>query len=127
MDECILRLSYHTSVTTHIHTPHNHICTSVCTMNSRLARMFLTHSYTLTVFALGICCNIISSAMYVPVRPTPALNTSETHSNSHYTLVNRCLVYLQWTSMGGLCWFCTWACLTFLIRAMTDVANCGTP
>ena len=67
------------------HTPHNHICTSVCTMNSRLARIFLTHSYTLTVFVLGICCNIISNAMYVPVRPTPALNTSKTHSNSHCT------------------------------------------
>ena len=79
---CACYITHHLQ---HTYILHNNICTSVCTMNIRLARMLLTHSYTLTVFMLSICCNIISNAMYVPVRPTPALNTSKTHS-SHYTL-----------------------------------------
>ena len=59
-------------------------------MNSRLARMFLTHSYTLTVFVFGICCNIISRAMYVPVRPTPALCTKMNNSQTYESFWHTC-------------------------------------
>ena len=98
--------------------------TVVWTIFMRCCLILLMTPDTSTIFSFSTCSRIVSMAMNVPVRPTPALESMDSWS-LHDTSYHSIHTHLQWSSMGpcnGL-----YSCLIRQWKARMGVAYSGTP